>query len=201
LGEDGPTHQPIEHLAALRATPNVNVFRPADANETSICWKCAIEEKHGPSLLVLTRQSLPTLDREKYSDVSGAEKGAYILKKEQGETPDFIFMSTGSEVHLALQAAEQLEEEGNSVRVVSMPCIELFKKQTEEYKKEVLPPHVKKRISIEAATTLGWHRWVGSDGIAIGLDRFGTSAPYEEAYEDLGITVDRIIEEANGLLG
>lgn len=200
LGEDGPTHQPIEHLAALRATPNVYVFRPSDANETAVCWKCAIEREHGPSLLILTRQSLPTLDRKKYADVSGAEKGAYILKKESGENPDLILMSTGSEVHLALEAAEKLEEDGKSIRVVSMPCIDLFEAQSKDYRNEVFPPSVRKRISIEAATTLGWHKWVGSDGIAIGIDRFGTSAPYEEAYEDLGITVDRIIKDAESLL-
>lgn len=201
LGEDGPTHQPIEHLAALRATPNVHVIRPADANETAISWKCAIERKDGPSLLVLTRQSLPTLDRSVYEDVSGAEKGAYILKKENGDSPDLILMSTGSEVHLALEAAEKLEENGTAVRVISMPCIEIFKNQPEEYRNEVLPPDVKNRISIEAATTLGWHRWVGSEGIAMGIDRFGTSAPYEEAYEHLGLTADAIIKNAEKLLG
>lgn len=200
LGEDGPTHQPIEHLAALRATPNVYVFRPADANETAISWKCAIERSDGPSLMILTRQSLPTLDREVYEDVTGAEKGAYILKKESGEEPDVILMSTGSEVHLALEAADQLEEEGHSVRVVSMPCIELFKVQSQEYQDEVLPPKVKNRVSIEAATTMGWHRWVGSEGFAIGLDRFGVSAPFEEAYEHLGITSDAVIERAKDLL-
>lgn len=201
LGEDGPTHQPIEHLAALRATPNVKVLRPADANETAISWKCAIENHDGPSLLVLTRQSLPTLDRSAYEDVSGAEKGAYILKKEDGDTPDLILMSTGSEVHLALEAAEKLEDNGTSVRVVSMPCIEIFKKQSEEYQNEVLPSDVKKRISIEAATTLGWHRWTGSEGIAMGIDRFGTSAPFEEAYEHLGLTADAIVKNAEKLLG
>lgn len=201
LGEDGPTHQPIEHLAALRATPNVYVFRPADANETAISWKCAIEREDGPSLLVLTRQSLPTLDRSVYGDASGTEKGAYILKKENADSPDLILMSTGSEVQLALEAAEKLENEGRAVRVVSMPCIEIFKKQPEEYQHEILPPDSKKRISIEAATTLGWHRWVGSEGAAIGLDRFGESAPYEDVYEELGITVDAIIEKANKLLG
>lgn len=201
LGEDGPTHQPIEHLAALRATPNVYVIRPADANETAISWKCAIEREDGPSLLVLTRQSLPTLDRSVYEDVSGAEKGAYILKKESGDSPDVILMSTGSEVHIALEAAEKLEENGKAVRVVSMPCIEIFKNQPEEYRNEVLPPDVKKRISIEAATTLGWYRWVGSEGIAMGIDRFGASAPYEEAYEHLGLTADAIIKNAEKLLG
>ncbi|MCG2588157.1 transketolase [Rhodohalobacter sulfatireducens] len=200
LGEDGPTHQPIEHLAALRATPNVHVYRPADANETAICWKSAIEREHGPSLLVLTRQSLPTLDRSVYEDVSGTEKGAYILKKENSDTPDLILMSTGSEVHLALEAAEKLEDSGKAVRVVSMPCIEIFKKQSDQYQNEILPPSVKKRISIEAAATLGWYRWVGSEGIAMGLDQFGTSAPYEEAYEELGLTVDAIIDNAESLL-
>jgi transketolase len=200
LGEDGPTHQPIEHLAALRATPNVHVYRPADANETAICWKSAIEREHGPSLLVLTRQSLPTLDRSVYEDVSGTEKGAYILKKENADTPDLILMSTGSEVHLALEAAERLEDSGKAVRVVSMPCIEIFKQQSVEYQNEILPPSVKKRISVEAAATLGWYRWVGSEGIAMGLDQFGTSAPYEEAYEELGLTVDAIVENAKNLL-
>lgn len=200
LGEDGPTHQPIEHLAALRATPNVNVLRPADANETAISWKCAVEREDGPSLLILTRQSLPTLDRSVFADVSGAEKGAYILKKEDGDSPDVILMSTGSEVHLALEVAEKLEKEGTAVRVVSMPCLEIFKRQPEEYRNEVLPPEVKKRISIEAAATLGWYRWVGNEGIAMGIDRFGTSAPYEEAYEHLGLTVDAIIENAEKLL-
>lgn len=200
LGEDGPTHQPIEHLGALRATPNVHLLRPADANETAISWKSAIEREDGPSLLILTRQSLPTIDRTKYEDVSGAEKGAYILKKESADSPDLILMSTGSEVHLALEAAEKLEEDGTAVRVVSMPCIEIFKKQPQEYRNKILPPAVENRISIEAATTLGWHQWVGSKGIAMGLDRFGTSAPYEEAYEHLGLTVNSIIENAEKLL-
>jgi transketolase len=200
LGEDGPTHQPIEHLAALRATPNVHVYRPADANETAICWKSAIEREHGPSLLVLTRQSLPTIDRSVYEDVSGTEKGAYILKKENADSPDLILMSTGSEVQLTLEAAEKLEESGKAVRVVSMPCIEIFKKQSQEYQNEILPPAVKKRISVEAAATLGWHRWVGSEGIVMGLDRFGESAPYEEVYEELGLTVNAIIQNGEKLL-
>lgn len=200
LGEDGPTHQPIEHLAALRATPNVNVLRPADANETSICWKLAIERAHGPSLLVLTRQSLPTLNRNVYADASGAEKGAYIIKREQGEKPDVLLLATGSEVHLALEAAEKLEKDGASVRVVSMPCLEIFEEQPKEYQQQILPPDIKNRISIEAATTLGWHRWIGSEGIALGLDRFGTSAPYKDAYEDLGLTVENILNKAKMLL-
>ena len=200
LGEDGPTHQPIEHLAALRATPNVNVLRPADANETAIAWKSAIQKDSGPSLLVLTRQNLPTIDRSKYASVTGAEKGAYILKKEAGDLPDLILMATGSEVQLALDAAEKLEADGESVRVVSMPCWELFEEQPKSYRDEVLPPQVIKRISIEAGATFGWHKWVGTEGVTMGIDRYGESAPYEEVYEHLGLTVENIVENANRLL-
>jgi len=200
LGEDGPTHQPIEHLASLRATPNVNVIRPADANETAIAWKSAIQKDDGPSLLVLTRQNLPTIDRSKYASVSGAEKGAYILKKEEGDLPDLILLATGSEVELVLDAAEKLEADGESVRVVSMPCWELFEEQPKSYRDEVLPNEVIKRISVEAGATLGWHKWVGTEGITMGIDRFGESAPYEEVYEHLGLTVEKIVENAKTLL-
>jgi transketolase len=200
LGEDGPTHQPIEHLASLRATPNVNVIRPADANETAIAWKSAIQKDDGPSLLVLTRQNLPTVDRSKYAPVSGAEKGAYILKKEAGDLPDLILIATGSEVQLVLNAAEKLEAEGESVRVVSMPCWEIFEEQPKSYRNEVLPTEVIKRISVEAGATLGWHKWVGTEGITMGIDRYGESAPYEEVYEHLGLTVEKIVENAKILL-
>ncbi|MFO7798971.1 MAG: transketolase [Rhodohalobacter sp.] len=200
LGEDGPTHQPIEHLASLRATPNVNVIRPADANETAIAWKSAIQKEDGPSLLVLTRQNLPTINRSKYQSVSGAEKGAYILKKEEGDLPDLILLATGSEVQLVLDAAEKLEADGESVRVVSMPCWELFEEQPKSYRDEVLPSQVIKRVSVEAGTTFGWHKWVGTEGIVMGIDRFGESAPYEEVYEHLGLTVDKIVENAKNLL-
>ncbi|MCC5907939.1 MAG: transketolase [Balneolaceae bacterium] len=200
LGEDGPTHQPVEHLAALRAIPNLNVLRPADANETAFCWKAAIEKHDGPSTLILTRQAQPTLDRTVYASAKGAEKGAYILKKEKGEQPGLILIATGSEVHLALEASELLESEGISVRVVSMPCVELFEQQDDDYKKSVLPPFVKKRISIEAGSTLGWHKWVGSEGLAIGLDRFGVSAPYKDAFGQLGFTKENIAAKAKELL-
>lgn len=200
LGEDGPTHQPIEHLAALRATPNVQVFRPADANETAYAWKCAIEKSDGPSLLALTRQNLPTLDRSVYGDANGTEKGAYILKKESGSDPDLILMASGSEVQLVLNASEILEKKGVSVRVVSMPCWELFEDQSREYREEVLPPKVTKRVSVEAASTLGWHKWVGSGGIAIGIDRYGESAPFDQVYEHLGLTPQKIAEKAGSLL-
>ena len=193
LGEDGPTHQPIEHLASMRATPNVNVFRPADANETAYCWKAAIENDEGPSLLVLTRQNLPTLDRNKYGSVSGVDKGAYILKEASSKNPELLILSTGSEVEIALNAAEELEKKEISTRVVSMPSWELFEAQPQSYRDEVLPPKVKSRISIEAGSEMGWHKWVGSEGAVIGLYRFGESAPYEEVYEHLGLTAEKVI--------
>lgn len=200
LGEDGPTHQPIEHLAALRATPNVNVLRPADANETSYAWKAAIENNSGPSVIVLTRQNLPIVDRTKFGKASGVEQGAYILKKENSGSPDVILMATGSEVQLTVEAAERLEEDGISTRVVSMPCWELFEQQSEEVREKVLPKAVKRRISIEAASPMGWHKWVGSEGIVMGINRYGESAPFEQVYEHLGLTVDKIVENAKSLM-
>ncbi|MFU8812843.1 MAG: transketolase [Balneolaceae bacterium] len=199
LGEDGPTHQPIEHLAALRATPNVTVFRPADANETAHCWKAAIENDRGPSLLVLTRQNLPTLDRTRYTPAEGVEKGAYILREAGNGHPEVLLLSTGSEVHIALEAAEKLEQNGTATRVVSMPSWELFEKQDEAYKQQVLPADVQKRVSIEAGATLGWHKYVGSNGVALGIDRYGESAPFEQVYEHLGLTADRIVEVVSEL--
>lgn len=197
LGEDGPTHQPIEHLAALRATPNVAVFRPADANETAWCWKAAIQKTDGPSVMVFTRQNLPTLDRSVYASASHTEKGAYILKEAGNGTPDLILMATGSEVEIIVKAAQQLEEKGVATRVVSMPCIDLFEEQDDSYKETVLPPDVSARISIEASSPYGWHKYTGSNGIVMGIDRFGESAPYEEVYEYLGLTVEKVVE--NGL--
>lgn len=197
LGEDGPTHQPIEHLAALRATPNVAVFRPADANETSYCWKAAIENVNGPSVMVLTRQNLPTLDRSKFAPASHTEKGAYILKEADSGTPDLILMATGSEVEIIVKAAQTLEEKGVATRVVSMPCIDLFEDQEEEYKESVLPTDIHARISIEASSPYGWHKYAGSKGIVMGIDRFGESAPFEEVYEHLGLTAEKVVE--NGL--
>lgn len=197
LGEDGPTHQPIEHLAALRATPNVAVFRPADANETSWCWKAAIQREDGPSVMVLTRQNLSTLDRSVYAPASGTEKGAYILKEAGSGTPELILMATGSEVEIIVKAAEQLEEKGVATRVVSMPCIDLFEEQDDDYKESVLPSDVSARISLEASSPYGWHKYTGSNGIVMGIDRFGESAPYEEVYEQLGLTVNKVVE--NGL--
>jgi len=197
LGEDGPTHQPIEHLAALRATPNVSVFRPADANETAYCWKAAIEKDNGPSVMVLTRQNIPTLDRSVYNAASETGKGAYILKDAENGSPDLILMATGSEVELILEAADQLEEKGVATRVVSMPCIDLFEEQDDNYKESVLPSDITARISVEASSPYGWHKYTGTRGIVMGIDRFGESAPYEEVYEHLGLTVEKVVE--NGL--
>lgn len=201
LGEDGPTHQPIEHLASLRATPNVFVFRPADANETAWCWKTAIELDNAPSLMVLTRQNLPTLDRSIYAPASNSARGAYILKEAKSGSPDLILMATGSEVQIVIDAAEILEDKGVSTRVVSMPCIDLFEEQDNDYKEKVLPVNVEARISIEAASSYGWHKYTGSKGIAMGIDRFGESAPFEEVYEELGLTADKVVENGLYLVG
>lgn len=195
LGEDGPTHQPIEHLAAMRAIPNVTVLRPADANEVAYCWKMAIENAEGPSLMILTRHSLPTIDRTVYGNASGAEKGAYIVKKETSGSPDYILIATGSEVSIALEAANILEDEGSSVRVVSMPSMEHFNKQDLKYRHEILPPDVKNRVSIEAAATQGWYKWVGSEGLALGINQFGMSAPYQEIYDHFGLTPNKIADK------
>ncbi|MBN2731603.1 MAG: transketolase [Balneolaceae bacterium] len=199
LGEDGPTHQPIEHLASLRAMPHALVLRPADANETAWAWKAALEYTDGPALLVLTRQSLPTVKRDANNAASLTMKGAYIISDSEKETPDTILLATGSEVHIALEAQKELKNEDIDGRVVSMPSWELFAQQDKSYQEEVLPSAVTARISIEAAAPFGWERWIGNKGIAIGLNRFGASAPYEEIYEHLGITSERVVQEAKKL--
>ncbi|HYW35989.1 MAG TPA: transketolase [Balneolaceae bacterium] len=200
LGGDGPTHQPVEHLASFRAMPNALTLRPADANEVSWAWKAAVEYQNGPSLIILTRQNVPIFDRNEVADASLTQKGAYILADSAKETPDVILIGTGSEVQLALEAQRKLEADGVHARVVSMPSWELFAEQDQAYQDEVLPPSVKARVSIEAAATLGWERWIGSEGTAIGVDKFGASAPFKKIYENYGITTDRVIEEANKLL-
>ena len=200
LGEDGPTHQPIEHLASLRAMPNILVLRPADANEVSWAWKAALKHKDGPSLIVLTRQSLPTFERTKNNDASGVEKGAYVLSDSKKEIPDLILMGSGSEVQLAMNAQHELAKENIDSRVISMPSWELFEAQDQAYKERILPKSVKARISIEAASTFGWQKWVGSEGKTIGVDHFGASAPYEEIYEHFGLTTERLVEEAREML-
>ena len=200
LGEDGPTHQPVEHLAALRAIPNTLVLRPADANETVWAWKTALENEEGPSLLALTRQALPTFDRPENAPASMVQKGAYILKDASDGKPEIILMGSGSEVSIAMDAANELISKGKKVRVVSVPSWELFKKQPDDYKEKVFPPSVTKRVAVEAGVTLGWKQWLGKDGVVIGIDRFGESAPYEEVYKHLGITSENIVKEAMKLL-
>lgn len=201
LGGDGPTHQPIEHLASLRAMPNALVLRPADANEVAWAWKAALEYADGPALLALTRQSIPTFERTDGNRASDTLKGAYVLDDAEKETPDAILIGTGSEVHLAMKAKARLkEQEGVDVRVVSMPSWELFRKQDEAYKQSILPEEVTARVSIEAAATFGWKEWVGDEGVTLGVDRFGASAPYKEIFKKYGLTVNRIVEEAQKLI-
>ena len=195
LGEDGPTHQPIEHIAALRAIPGLIVIRPADANETVYAWKTALETKKLPVAILLTRQKLPILDRNKYASAENADKGAYIIKDCDG-TPDIILMATGSEVSLALDAAEQMTEK--NIRVVSFPSWELFDSQPDEYKNKVLPKNVKNRISIEAGISMGWEKYVGKDGISIAIDgKYGASAPAGILFDKYGFTVENIVDKAN----
>ncbi|PSO51282.1 MAG: transketolase [Cyanobacteria bacterium SW_9_44_58] len=202
LGEDGPTHQPVEHLASLRAMPNLAVIRPADGNETSAAYKVAIERatqktNHAPTLLSLSRQKLPNLAG---SSIENATKGGYVLSDSNG-TPELILIGTGSEVELCLNAAEQLRQEGKNVRVVSLPSWELFEEQDEAYKESVLPKAVTKRVAVEAGTTFGWCRYVGSEGAVIGLDRFGVSAPGDVAMKNLGFTTDNVVATAKKVLG
>jgi transketolase len=199
LGEDGPTHQPVEHYAALRAIPNLWFVRPADANETAYAWKVALGREEGPVALSLTRQKLPTLDRSELAPASGLERGAYTLW-ESGE-PDLILIATGSEVALALEAGRRIAtENGTHVRVVSMPCWELFEQQAPEYREEVLPPDVQARLSVEAGVPLGWKQWVGDRGDSVALNRFGASAPGTTVLERLGFNVDNVISKATALL-
>lgn len=199
LGEDGPTHQPVEHLAALRAIPGLTVIRPADANETVEAWRCAIRES-GPVALILTRQSVPTLDRDRYSHAGGLSRGAYTLYEAADAKPLAILIASGSEVHLALEAAEILKGEGVSARVVSMPSWELFEKQPAEYRSRVLPADINIRVAVEAGSTQGWHRYTGDRGEVIGLDRFGASAPDRELFENSGFTAREIARKVAGLL-
>jgi len=194
VGEDGPTHQPVEHLVSLRAIPGVTVIRPADANETAAAWKQAVTAMEGPVALILSRQKLPVL--ENAGDLS---KGAYILADSE-KTPDIILIASGSEVHIALKAAEELTSKGVSVRVVSMPSWELFEKASDEYRESVLPSDVTTRLAVEAGSTIGWERYTGSAGAVIGMNRFGASAPADVLYREFGFTADAMVAAAkNGL--
>jgi transketolase len=200
LGEDGPTHQPVEHLAALRAIPGLVDLRPGDAAETAIAWRVAIERTDGPTFLALSRQGVPNPDRTKLGSAEGVRRGGYVLAEASSGRPTLILLASGSELALALEARSRLEASGAPTRVVSLPSWALFQAQSESYRFHVLPPAVTARVSVEAATTFGWERWVGSRGRALGIDRFGASAPAEVLYARLGITVDAVVEAARSLL-
>lgn len=199
LGEDGPTHQPVEQLATLRAVPGLTVFRPADANEVVEAWKVIMQLRHAPAALVLTRQAVPTFDRSKYASAAGASKGAYILADAPDGKPDVILIGTGSEVAICVDAYEKLKAENIKARVVSMPSWDIFEHQPSAYRDQVLPPAVKARISVEQGSTLGWSQYVGSDGIVLGMHTFGASAPLKELQKKFGFSPDKVIEAAREL--
>jgi transketolase len=206
LGEDGPTHQPVEQLMGLRAIPHLFVIRPADAHETREAWRVAIRRQHAPTALVLTRQKVPVIDRKVYASAEGLHRGAYILAeatndKNEPATPQLILLATGSEVSLALEARAELQKSGTPTRVVSMPCWELFDEQPPEYRNEVLPPDITARLSIEAGARLGWERYTGLQGDSIGLDRFGASAPGDVVMRELGFNVENVVKHARALIG
>ena len=200
LGEDGPTHQPIEQLTALRTIPNMVVLRPADANEVAQAWMLALERDSGPTALALTRQALPTIDRAKFGSAEGLQKGAYILADLGDDPPQLILMASGSEVEIILEAGAKLASEGISVRMISFPSWELFQAQSVDYRQQVLPPAIRARVAIEAGVTLGWDRWVGDDGAVIGIDHFGESAPFEELYTHFGLTAENVVLKAKEVL-
>ena len=200
LGEDGPTHQPIEQLSALRAIPEMTLIRPADASETAEAWRVALKHRKGPVALVLTRQKLSFIDRSKYAAASGLARGAYVLADAPGGAPEVVLISSGSEVGLILDAQKKLEADGIRARAVSMPSHELFARQDQSYRDSVLPKGIK-RIAMEAAHPMSWYRWVGDDGVILGLERFGASAPAATIYQHLGITVDHMVQTAKALVG
>ncbi len=200
LGEDGPTHQPIEQLAGLRAIPNLTVIRPGDANETAYAWLASVQRTTGPTALALSRQEIPTLDRTKFAPAQGTLRGAYVLADLGSGSPEVILMASGTELSIIVEAGAKLEAEGRSVRLVSFPSWELFEEQSEKYRQEVLPPDLRARVALEAASPMGWERWVGDGGTIIGIDHYGASAPYEEIYQNFGLTAEHVAEEAERLL-
>jgi transketolase len=211
LGEDGPTHQPISQLASLRSLPGMTVIRPADACETAAAWRAAIEHRDGPTALVLTRQALPVLEETSQRAAAGVPRGAYVLYEPTpkasgdgdaaGELPELILLATGSEVSLAYESAKQLVARGVRTRLVSMPSWEIFDRQPAEYRDSVLPPTVRKRLAVEAASPFGWAKYVGLDGEVQGINRFGASAPASQLYEPFGFTAAQVVEKALHLLG
>jgi transketolase len=200
LGEDGPTHQPVEHLAALRAVPGLDVVRPADANETAVAWRTILEHTDRPAGLCLTRQNVPVFDRSVTADAEGVANGAYTLLDASDGSPKVLLLATGSEVQIAVAARERLEADGIGTRVVSMPCVEWFRAQEDSYKLTVLPPDVKARVSVEAAVSQGWHEWVGEAGECVALEHYGASAPYQVLYEQFGLTAERVVSAARASL-
>jgi len=200
VGEDGPTHQPVEQIASLRAIPHVTVIRPADANETAAAWKVAVETRERPVLLALTRQDLPTLDRTKFASADGLRKGAYVLSDAKEGKPELVLIATGSEVALIVEAAEKLQAEGVAVRCVSMPSWDLFEAQPQSYRDEVLPPDVTAKLAVEMGVSMGWDRYVGPHGDVLGVDRYGASAPAKVLLPEYGFTVDNVIKRAKALL-
>jgi transketolase len=196
LGEDGPTHQPIEHLTALRAIPNLAVVRPADANETSYAWLEILKRKEAPAGIILTRQNLPVLERDASSGAENVAKGAYILKEASNGKPEVILIATGSEVQFAIEAKAVLEGQGIATRVVSAPCLEWFEEQSEAYRESVLPKGVKARVSVEAGLTMGWRKYVGDQGVSVGIDHYGASADYATLYREFGITTEAVVAAA-----
>lgn len=197
VGEDGPTHEPVEQVMSLRLMPFMRLIRPADANETAVAWKLAIESQKHPTALALTRQAIPTFDRTKYGSAEGVRKGAYIFSEApDGSTPDVILIGTGSELQLALEAQCRLAGEGVKARVVSMPCWDLFEDQSAEYKESVLPSAVRARVAVEAGIPIGWERYVGLEGRVVGQKQFGASGPANEVFKHFGFTSDAVVKQA-----
>jgi transketolase len=200
LGEDGPTHQPIEHLAALRGIPGLDVVRPADANETAVAWRTILEHNDRPAGIILSRQNLPVFDRTEFESAEGVARGGYVLAPASNEassgTPEVILMSTGSEVQIAMAARERLEADGVPTRVVSLPCVEWFAAQDRAYREEVLPPSVRARVSVEASIPMGWRDFVGDAGRIVGLTHYGASAAYSVLYEEFGLTDEAVVAAA-----
>jgi transketolase len=199
LGEDGPTHQPVEHLMSLRLIPNLSVIRPADANEVREAWIAAVNCKHGPTALILSRQNLPTIDRTKFASEAGLHKGAYVIADLGEKKPEIILMASGSEVDLIIKAGEKLQTEGKSVRLVSFPCWDLFEAQPQSYKDQVLDPKIERRVAVEAGSKLGWEKWVGSKGTVVGMSSYGASAPAETLFNEFGFTIDNVYKTAKEL--